>query len=365
VNFNETLKNLKNYEAGKPIELVVREYGINPKNIIKLASNENPYGVGKNTLKAIISHAKEASIYPDDSYYELKAKLSKKFDLFPENFIIGAGSDQVLEFVSFAVLNENKCALMNKVTFAMYEIYAKMAGAKVIKTSSLEHDLNEFLRLYKKHKPSLIFICTPDNPTGYAIKKDKLFSFLQKIDNDTLVIIDGAYMEYAKKKDLGYFIEPKELIKNFKNVLYTGTFSKAYSLGGMRIGYGISNPQIIKILHKLRPPFNITTLSLSCAIASFKDEDFVQKSIKKNFEQMKRYEKFAKENNIKYIKSFTNFITYIFKTHSSTKVANKLLKKGIIVRDLSSYALNGIRITIGTKKQNNILLKTLREVLIG
>jgi len=176
-------------------------------------------------------------------------------------------------------------------------------------------------------------------------------------------VVDGAYMEFAKEKDNHYFIEPKEIIKKFENVVYTGTFSKAYGLGGMRVGYGISNQEIIKTLHKLRPPFNITTLSLSAAIASLDDEKFVKESIVSNFKEMKRYEKFATENHLEFIESFTNFITIIFNNHNPKLVADILLKRGIIVRDLSGYGLNAIRITIGTSRQNNIVLKNLKEIL--
>ena len=140
----------------------------------------------------------------------------------------------------------------------------------------------------------IIFLCTPNNPTGDAIDKNDLFNFIKKIDNDTLVVVDCAYMEYAILKDSSKEIIASELIKEFDNVIYLGTFSKAYGLGGMRVGYGISNTKIIKELYKLRPPFNITTLSLEAASIALSDEEFVKKSITLNFEQMKRYEEFAR-----------------------------------------------------------------------
>ena len=176
-------------------------------------------------------------------------------------------------------------------------------------------------------------------------------------------MVDGAYMEFAKEKDNHYFIEPKEIIDRFKNVVYTGTFSKAYGLGGMRVGYGISSQEIIKTLHKLRPPFNITTLSLSAAIASLDDEKFVKESIVNNFEEMKRYEEFAKENHLEFIESFTNFITIIFNDHNSKFIADTLLKRGIIVRDMAGYGLNAIRVTIGTSRLNNTVLQNLKKIL--
>lgn len=363
MKYNKVLDSIKNYEAGKPIELVVREYGIDPKSVIKLASNENPYGTSPKVVKLLQEIANKASIYPDDSYFELKEALALEYGIKKEELIIGSGSDQVLEFAVHAVLNENESVLMNNITFAMYEIYAKTTGAKIIKTKSVHHDLNEFYELYKKEKPRLIFICTPNNPTGDAIKKNELLAFLDKIDSETMVIVDGAYMEYAKFKDADTYVNAGELIKKYSNVIYTGTFSKAYGLGGMRVGFGIAQKEIISTLHKLRPPFNITTLSLASAIESLKDKEFVDMSIKNNFKEMRRYVEFAKKTGINYIDSYTNFITLLLEKHSSKEVSQKLLEQGIIIRDLSSYGINAVRITIGKEEQNTVVLSKIKEVL--
>jgi len=364
MNFNKTLKDIKTYEAGKPIELVVREYGIEPKDIVKLASNENPYGVSKKVQEAVAKIVSNMYMYPDDSMYELKEGLSKNFNVDVKNIIVGSGSDQVIEFAVHAKANKNNSILINSVTFAMYEIYAKQVGTKIIRTTSQEHNLDEFYTLYKEHKPSMIFLCTPNNPTGDAIDKEEMFSFLEKIDNDTLVVVDGAYMEYASYKDKSKEVKPKELIEKFSNVLYLGTFSKAYSLGGMRVGYGIANKEIINALYKLRPPFNVTTLSLEAAKTALEDSDFVKMSIEKNFLEMKRYEEFAKENGFKTIPSYTNFITLVFDSDkNSSQIADNLLKKGIIIRDLKSYNLNAIRVTVGTKEQNDKFFEQFKKLI--
>ena len=363
MRFNKELEKIKVYEAGKPIELVVREYGIDEKDIIKLASNENPYGTSPKVVKAVQDIANKMYMYPDDSMYELKELLSKRFNIKPEQLIIGAGSDQVLEFASRAVLNEKSSVLMSKITFAMYEIYALQQGAKIIRSSCYRHDLDEFYDIYNKEKPDIIYICTPNNPTGDAIDKDYLFSFLKEV-SDPLVIVDGAYMEYASYKDERKKLEPKELIKNFENVLYLGTFSKAYGLGGMRVGYGIANEKIIKNLYKLRPPFNITTLSLKAACEALNDEGFVNSSIEKNFQQMDRYINYALKKDFEFIDSYTNFITYILpKNIDSKDLSYQLMKKGIIIRDLTSYGMNAIRITIGTNEQNSKFFEKFDEVL--
>ena len=364
MRFNKHLENIKTYEAGKPIELVVREFGIEPKDIVKLASNENPYGCSPKVQKAVIDIVANMALYPDDSMTKLKDGLSKRFGVDTQNIIIGAGSDQVIEFLIHAKANENSKILTNSVTFAMYEIYAKHTGATVIKTKSQKHNLDEFYELYKEQNPEIIFLCTPNNPTGDAIDKDELFEFVKKIDKDTLVVVDGAYMEYAKFKDSSKSIEPKELVEEFENVVYLGTFSKAYGLGGMRVGYGLADSKIIKELYKLRPPFNITTLSLEAGSVALEDEEFVQKSIELNFEQMKRYEEFAKQNGIEVIESFTNFVTLCFDdSKNSTCIADELLKKGMIVRDLSGYGLNAIRVTVGTVEQNSRFFELFSELV--
>ena len=364
MHFNETLKNIKTYEAGKPIELVVREFGIDPKNIVKLASNENPYGVSTKVQEAVANRLHEMYMYPDDSMHELKERLGKHFDIDSKNIIIGSGSDQVIEFAIHAKANKDNAILINSVTFAMYEIYAKQVGTKIIRTSSREHNLDEFYELYQKEHPALIFLCTPNNPTGDAIDKSALMHFLDKIDSDTLVVVDGAYMEYAAYKDASKHVTPKELLQKYDNVLYLGTFSKAYGLGGMRVGYGIASHEIIQALYKLRPPFNVTTLSLTAAQTALEDQEFVQSSIEKNFQQMRRYEEFAAKKGIETIPSYTNFVTFLLKNNSSsTDVSHNLLKKGIIVRDLSSYNLNAIRITVGTPKQNDRLFEELDKLI--
>jgi len=363
MKFNKVLESIKTYEAGKPIELVVREFGIAPEDVVKLASNENPIGTNPAIAKVIRSHADIAHLYPDDSMFELKAALGNKFSVNEDNIIIGAGSDQVLEFISRALLDETSSILMSKVTFAMYEIYAKQMGAKIIRTESHEHKYDEFVEAYRKHHPKIIYICTPNNPTGDATGREEVLQIIEAVDKDTLVVVDGAYMEYAAAKDAQYAISPADLTA-YENVIYLGTFSKAHGLGGMRVGYGIAQKKLIKELYKMRPPFNITTLSLLVAIEACRNDDFVEASIALHQEQIKRYEVFAREHGFAYIDSYTNFITYLFdESMDSTRIADALLQRGVIIRNLASYGMNALRITIGTERQNDIFFKHFTEVL--
>ncbi len=363
MTYKSVLDNVQTYEAGKPIELVVREYGVDPKKIIKLASNENPYGVAPEVVDILQRKACNAYVYPDDSMYELKDALATKYGVISSNIVIGSGSDQVIEFCVHAKCDSNSKVLMAKTTFAMYEIYAKQTGATILKTPSDEHNLDEFREIYQKEGADIIFLCLPNNPLGECLDTKDVYKFLDEVDPNTLVVLDGAYQEYAKYKDGKKEINPNDVIAKYPNTIYLGTFSKAYALGGMRVGYGIANEEIIQTLHKLRPPFNITTLSLVAAIEAMKNEDFVADCIEKNFKQMGSYEEYATKKGFRYIPSYTNFITIYLDGYSSKEIAQKLLEVGVIVRDMTSYGFNAIRITIGTVEQNRQVFEHLDKVL--
>lgn len=365
VKFNAVLDELSVYEAGKPIELVVRDYGLKPEDIVKLASNENPHGTSPKVVEAIKEYAPMMYRYPDDSFFELKEGLAKFYNVESDNIIIGCGSDQVLEFATRAKLSVGSKVLMNSITFAMYEIYAKQCGAAIIRTTSRHHDLKQFTQLYKEHKPEMIFLCVPNNPTGDCLSKEEVYSFLDDIDSSAFVIVDAAYMEYAAFKDPAKKIDPRDLIDRYPNVLFLGTFSKAYGLGGMRVGYGIAKNDIITTLFKLRPPFNITNLTLKAAIIALQDQEFVTMSIADCFKEMKRYEDFALQHGMEFIPSYTNFITILTPQLVSKEVSIQLLQKGVIVRDMTGYGLNALRVTIGTKEQNDRFFEVLSSILEG
>jgi histidinol-phosphate aminotransferase len=215
----------------------------------------------------------------------------------------------------------------------------------------------------EEKKPAVVYLCTPNNPTGDATPREEVFRIIEAADPETLVVVDGAYMEYAAAKDESYRIEPREILE-YPNALYLGTFSKAYGLGGMRVGYGIARPEIVRALMKMRPPFNISSLSLAAAIAACGDEGFVERSIAVHQEQIARYEAYAESHGFDYIESYTNFITWLFpEERNSSEIADALLRRGVIVRDLASYGMNALRITVGTPEQNDRLFAVMDEVL--
>ena len=405
MQFNEFLGQLANYEPGKDIEVIAREFGL--KKVIKLASNENPLGASKKVVECLKANAHLAHLYPDDTMSELKFKLSKHYNVGENQIIIGAGSDQIIEFAIHSKLNSHNAFLQCGVTFAMYQIYAKQTQSKCYKTASITHDLSEFRALYEAHKDEIkmIFLCVPNNPLGECLDSKAVREFIRGVDEDCLVVLDAAYNEFASFKDEKKHLNPAKLCAEFSNVLYLGTCSKLYALGGLRVGYGIANEAIIKAFYKLRAPFNVTNLSLKAACVALDDKEFVEQTLQNNFTQMKRYEDFARQNGIQFINSYTNFITYFFdeclgqgvanfnasaaqsganfstdltqhkansstnssenlaKKLNSTQLANELLKKGIIIRDLKSYDLNAIRITIGLKEENDAFFDEFKPLL--
>ncbi len=365
MQFVPQLDRIKIYEAGKPIELVVREYGIKPEEVVKLASNENPNGCSKKVTEKIQEIAALSFRYPDDSMYALKEKLANKYGVTSKNIIVGAGSDQIIEFLIHAKCERGDKVLQAKTTFAMYEVYTAQCDAQTIRTPTHGHVIDEFIEEYKKHNPQIVFLCTPNNPLGEALDRDEVYRFLDAVSPETLVAVDCAYMEYAAYKDSKKAIRPQELIEKYPNAIYLGTFSKAYGLGGLRVGYGIAQKEIMDALYKIRPPFNITTLSLAAAIEALDDEAFVQDSLQACFSQMGRYEAFCKEKGFKYIESYTNFITILFDEtkYDGTQLSDALLKQGVIVRNLKSYGLNGIRVTIGTERENDIFFAKINALL--
>lgn len=362
MNFNPSLDLIESYQAGRPIEEVVRDFGIAPSAIIKLASNENPRGCSPLVREAIKKNLSKISLYPDDSMLELKELLAKKHQVTLENIIIGSGSDQIIEFCVRAKINKDSKVLIARTTFAMYEIYAKQMGCEIIKTKSFAHSIEDFKREYQKHHPDLIFLCLPNNPLGECLDSKEVYEFLSQVDKNTMVVLDGAYQEYAEFKNQSKSITA-QIIKNFDNVVYLRTFSKVYGLGGMRLGYGIADKSIIDYLSKVRPPFNVSNLSLIAGVEALKDGDFIQESLKDNLVEMKKYEDFAQSNHIDFLPSWTNFITFFCekKRYTSSQLTQILLQNGLIVRDLNSYGLNAIRITIGTAEQNIRVFSLLKE----
>ncbi len=358
---NENIFKIKPYVPGRPIEEVMREYGL--KKAIKLASNESPFAPSKKVLKAINNAAKSLNRYPDGSCFYLRKKLSQKMPVEENQLIFGNGSDEIIVMAMRAFINSGEEVIIANPTFLIYEIAARICGANVISVplKNFRYDLKAMKQAITP-KTKIIFIANPDNPTGSYVTKQEVDDFLNNIPEDIVVYFDEAYYEIVMEKD---YPDTLNLLKQGKNLIVSRTFSKAYSLAGLRIGYAVSSKKNIDFLNRCREPFNVNSLAQAAAIASLDDKSNLLK-LRKAVKDGKKflYENFD-ELGIRYVPSASNFILMDFK-EDSFGLVQKLLKKGIIVRDMSGWGLNNfIRVTIGTEKENREFIKALRNIIKG
>lgn len=355
----KTILAVKPYVPGKPIEEVKRELGL--RDVIKLASNENPYGPSPRVLKAIAGASKELNRYPDGDCHYLRKALAAKLKVSGKQLIFGNGSDELIVLAVRAFAGEGDEVVIAKPSFLIYSIASSISGAKVkeIPLKSFHYDLDAMKKAVTG-KTKIIFLGNPDNPSGMYFTEKEMRGFLRGLRRDILVFIDEAYYEYVNAQD---YVDSLKLLKSHKNIIVTRTFSKMYGLAGLRIGYGIANAQLIDLLNRIREPFNVNSLAQVAAMAVLKDRAYYRGLAKKvNAQRQYLYEGFRKIN-LDFVTSCTNFI--LVKTNDkAARVSKKLMKKGIIVRDMNVWGLsNFIRITIGTAQENKRLMKTLKEIL--
>ena len=350
---------IKIYQPGKPIEEVKRELGL--KKVIKLASNENLLGPSPKAVKAIKNYASMTNFYPNGSGYYLKKALAEKLELEDSRIILGNGSDEIVSLITRVFLQKGEETIMGDPSFLMYGIDTQLSQARVISIplNDFRLDLSAMAKAISP-KTKLIFISNPNNPTGTIVKKDEVKSFLKEIPSRILVIFDEAYSEYVEDKDYPQTID---LIDGENNVIVLRTFSKIYGLAGLRIGYGIAKSEIMEILNRARPPFNVNSLAQVAALASLKDKNQITRSRKLVKEGKKFLYSHLKRLKLSFIPTEANFI--LIKIGEKTSdVEKRLLKEGIIVRRMGAYNLSDcIRVTIGTKKQNEQFIKALDKVL--
>lgn len=355
----KTILSVKPYVPGKPIEEVKRELGL--RDVIKLASNENPYGPSPKVLKAIMQEAKSINRYPDGDCYLLRKALAAKHRISERQLIFGNGSDEVIILAIRAFAGKGDEVVVAKPSFLIYSIASRIAGAKVksVALKNFRYDLDAMKKAVTR-KTKIIFLGNPDNPSGMYFTEKQIRNFLKGLRRDILVFIDEAYFEYVNNRD---YVDSLKLLKSHKNVIITRTFSKMYGLAGLRIGYGIASIELIDLLNRIREPFNVNSLAQVAALAVLKDRVYYRGIARKVNEQRQYLQRKFKKINLDFIPSYTNFI--LVKTENAAKrVSNKLLKKGIIVRDMSVWGLKDyIRITIGTAQENKRLIKTLEEIL--
>lgn len=350
--------NITPYIAGKPIEETKRELGL--KAIIKLASNENPLGPSPKAVEAIKKNLGKINRYPDSNGFYLKAKLAKRLNVGPVNIILGNGSDELIDIIIKTFVEEDENIITADITFLEYEIVAKVNNRKIV-TLPLRYFKYDLEAIRKKidKKTKLIFIANPNNPTGTYVTKYELRDFMNELPDNVLLVLDEAYDTFV---DVDDFPNSLNYIGN-KNVLVMKTFSKAYGLAGLRIGYAIARGELISSMEKMRQPFNVNFLAQVGAVASLSDEKFLRKTqdvIIKGKDYL--YEE-LKKLGIAYVPSVANFIL-IDVGRDGMSIFRQMLKYGVIVRDMKQYGLkNFIRVTIGTEKENERFIKVLRKVL--
>lgn len=357
----KNILNVKPYVPGKPIEEVRRELRL--KDVIKLASNENCLGPSPKALDAVREGLKNINRYPDASNFYLKKKMAKFLGVKEDSLIFGNGSDEIIVLTAKAFLNDGDEVVVSCPTFLIYEIASQVQNA-IVKFVSSKADFRYDLKAMKNavtENTKIIFIANPDNPTGTYVNKRELDEFLEGLPDSLIVFLDEAYFEFADFSFKDYPNGIDYLAK--RNVVIGRSFSKAYGLAGLRIGYGVSRPEIIGYLERVREPFNVNILAQAAALAAIDDKAF----LKNTLSHVEREKKFLysafREMGLEYINSATNFILVNVKNDCKL-VFSKLLKTGIIVRDMKPWGLDSyIRVTVGTHKENGIFIRALREVL--
>ena len=357
---NKGISDLSPYEPGKPIEDLERELGIN--NAIKLASNENPMGPSPRIFDSIEAVLKETHRYPDGNATQLKSTIARKFNVKAEQVTIGNGSNDIIEFVARIFLSKEDSAIYSEHAFAVYPLVVKAVGAKGIEVpaKNFSHDLDQMFKSIQNNT-KLIFIANPNNPTGSFIEYDQLISFLEKVPENIIVLLDQAYFDYSsfETKDIEF-----DILNRFPNLIMSRSFSKAYGLAGFRVGFCVSSREIADYLNRVRQPFNANSLALYAAEKALEDQDFIDKCLQLNLEQKEML--FEELISLGYdcLPSRGNFISFDCK-QDSREAFNKLLVEGVIVRSLTVYKMpNYLRVSVGLPEENLAFLKKIKQTLI-
>lgn len=350
---------IKPYEPGKPIEELKRELRIS--NIIKMASNENPLGPSKRAIKAMKRAILSVNRYPDGNCYYLKEALSRDLNVSPDNLIIGNGSNEIIELALRAFVNKGEEVIMSEPSFLIFNIACKVSEGSpvVIPLKDFKADLDSISRAITE-RTKLIFIDNPNNPTGRSVGEAEVERFLERLPENVIVVFDEAYNEFVERED---FPDTIRYIGR-KNIIISRTFSKAHGLSGLRIGYGIADKESVELMNRVRQPFNVNSVAQAAAIASLEDKEHIDASRLMVSEGKQFLYSRLDAMGLSYVKSDTNFIL-INIGRSGKEVFEKMLRLGVIVRDMDAYKLNNyIRVTIGTMAENRRFIKALRLTAI-
>ncbi|MDR2400483.1 MAG: histidinol-phosphate transaminase [Deferribacteraceae bacterium] len=354
----EQIARLEAYKPGKPIEELKREYSL--KRVIKLASNENPYGTSPKAAEAIISNLPELSRYPLGDAYNLRMALSEKIGVSPANLLFGAGSNEIIELLLRTFTHGEDNILFPAPTFSVYAIIAQAMGAAsaaVDTAPAFEFDTDALLKSVTP-KTRILFLASPNNPPGTYMRERELRRLIAELPENVILAVDAAYAEFADAAD---YPDINHWHREYPNIVVLKTFSKAYGLAGLRIGYAIGDEVCIDMMNKVRQPFNTGSLSQCAACAALSDTEFLNKVISANLKNKHLLYKEFEKLGLSYIPSQANFI--LVRVGDGERVFLELLKKGVIVRYMGTSLKEYIRISIGTEEECEILLSSLKEVL--
>jgi histidinol-phosphate aminotransferase len=343
------------YEPGKPIEDVARELGLDPASIIKLASNENPWGPSPRAVEAARRALEHGELYPDGGCFALRQKLAVKWRLGADQFVVGNGSNEVIELLGHAFVSESDEVVMGAPAFVVYKLVTLLFGAKAIEVPlvNYRHDLAKIAAAITP-RTKLVYVCTPNNPTGTANTEEELLAFARALPPHVIAVFDEAYAEFLERAP-----DLRPLIAEGRNVICLRTFSKIYGLASLRIGYGYASAELCSVLNRVRQPFNVNAIAQAAAIAALDDEAFAAKTARENRAGLVQLENGCAALGLEVVKSVANFM--LVKVGDGAKVFDLLQRRGVIVRPVKSYGMpEWVRVTVGTAEQNDRLLAELR-----
>jgi histidinol-phosphate aminotransferase len=360
----EYVRAIAPYQAGKPISEVAREFGLDEANIVKLASNENPFGVPESAKKAMAEAAAELGRYPDANGFELKAALSARYDVPADWITLGNGSNDILEIAAHAFVQKGQAVVYSQYSFAVYALATQGVGARgiVVPARDYGHDLDAMAAAIDADT-RLLYIANPNNPTGTFIQAAEIEAFLAKVPSSVIVVLDEAYNEYLEQKDQ---FESTRWVRKFPNLVVSRTFSKAYGLAGLRVGFAIAQPAVTDLMNRIRQPFNVNSLAQAAAIAALNDKDFLQKGFENNRAGYQQLTEAFDELKLAYVPSHGNFVLVKVGEDegAGSRVNLALLQQGVIVRPVGAYGLpQWLRISIGLPAENAAFIEALKRAL--
>lgn len=357
------------YVGGRPISEVAREYGLDESKIVKLASNENPLGMPKSAQEAMLKAASDLGRYPDSNGFELKNILSTSLGVPSDWITLGNGSNDILELAARAVAQAGDEVIFSKHAFAVYPLATQAVGAKAVEvsaTAAYGHDLPAMLVAVKAagDKAKLVFVANPNNPTGSYLSAKEIEDFLIAVPPHVVVVLDEAYNEYLTPEQR---YDAIAWVKRFPNMILSRSFSKAYGLAGLRIGYGVAQPHLTDLLNRIRQPFNVNSLAQAAAIAAFQDKVFLQQGFELNCAGYAQLTTAFDQLGLQYLPSAGNFVLVKVgdDDQAGVRINLELLKRGIIVRPVGNYGLpQWLRISIGLPEENAAFITALKEILV-